>query len=457
MKANLQAEQFLIASVILSPQTDAALEAIEKVKPCHFSERAHQDIWQSLGEMMNSGRYIDEGTLDAWMFDQLNANYRAVIMAAMTACPSAAGLKSYTKSVYELGELRIAEAHLMAAINAINSNGAAIDRVNRALTEVAKIGQTDSDDGFVDPFDAIIQLNDRMEAALAAGNSIAGLSSGFIGIDRLTNGFFGGQLIIVAARPGVGKTSLTMNMAESMALFNQKSKNVLYVSLEMPAVQLIAKTSSNYQSIHLSDIVKGYVLDPANIEGISRFGNVVEMVKRKRKYLLIDEKSGQHITQLQARAKRAKIKMGGLDCIFVDYLGLVNADGENQVVRVARVSAGLKQLAKELNVPIIALCQFNRAITGEPTMANLRDSGNIEQDADIVILLHDEDHGKERTENSLTKCIIAKNRMGQTGHCYLEPHLKYSRFIDTDREPVKEQPKLTETPKRFSIKGAENA
>lgn len=90
-------------------------------------------------------------------------------------------------------------------------------------------------------------------------------------------------------------------------------------------------------------------------------------------------------------------------------------------------------------------------------MANLRDSGNIEQDADIVILLHDEDHGKERTENSLTKCIIAKNRMGQTGHCYLEPHLKYSRFIDTDREPVKEQPKLTETPKRFSIKGAENA
>jgi replicative DNA helicase len=325
------------------------------------------------------------------------------------------------------------------------------------MTELAKIGSADGDTGFVNPFDAIIKLYDRMETIRKTGNGIVGLPSGFEHIDAMTNGFFGGQLIIVAAKPGVGKTSLTMNMAENMSLFAENPKKVLYMSMEMPAEQLIMKTAANYKSLHLSDIVRGYVVAPANIEGIARFSSVIEMVKSRQSYFLIDEKSGQHITQVQARAKRAKIKMGGLGCIFVDYLGLITADGENQVVRIARVSAGLKQLAKDLNVPVIALSQFNRSVVGEPTMSNLRDSGNIEADADVIMLLHDEDHGKERGDESLTKCIIAKNRMGQTGHCYLEAKLKYSRFVSTTREPAPpkqpEQNSNQQNPKKYSGKG----
>lgn len=435
MKANQQTEAYLIGAMLQNPESDSALEAIELVRVGHFTDQRNQMAWQAITDMMNKGQYIDHATVDNWITVNLNQDLFTYLGSCVMAAPSAAGIKNYAKTVSEYGKLREAESLMMAALNCLSENGDAKTRINKAMTELAKIGTADGDSGFVNPFDAISRLYDRMEMVRSASGGIVGLPSGFQHIDALTNGFFGGQLIIVAARPGVGKTSLTMNMAENMSLFADNPKKVLYMSLEMPAEQLIMKTAANYKSIHLSDIVRGWAVSPSNIEGLARFSSVIEMVKSRQSYFLIDEKSGQHITQIQARAKRAKIKMGGLDCIFVDYLGLINADGENQVVRIARVSAGLKQMAKDLNVPVIALSQFNRNITGEPTMSNLRDSGNIEQDADIIMLLHDENHGKERADGSLTKCIVAKNRMGQTGECYLEANLKYSRFTSTDRVP----------------------
>lgn len=453
MKSNQQTEAYLIGAMLQSPESDAALEAIEMVKVSHFTDQRNQMAWQAITDMMNRGQYIDHATVDNWISANLNQDLFTYLGSCIMAAPSAAGIKNYAKTISEYGKLREAEGLMISALNCLSESGDAKARINKAMTELSKIGSADGDSGFVNPFDAISRLYDRMEMIRGGAGGIVGLPSGFEHIDRLTNGFFGGQLIIVAARPGVGKTSLTMNMAENMSLFADEPKKVLYMSLEMPAEQLIMKTAANYKSIHLSDIVRGWVVSPSNIDGLARFSSVIEMVKSRQSYFLIDEKSGQHITQVQARAKRAKIKMGGLDCIFVDYLGLITADGENQVVRIARVSAGLKQLAKDLNVPVIALSQFNRNITGEPTMANLRDSGNIEQDADVIMLLHDENHGKERTDGSLTKCIIAKNRMGQTGECYLEANLKYSRFTSTDRVPnpvVEAQPESGRTAKKFA-------
>lgn len=453
MKSNQQTESYLIGAMLQSPESDAALEAIELVKVSHFTDQRNQMAWQAITDMTNKGQYIDHATVDNWVTVNLNQDIFTYLGSCIMAAPSAAGIKNYAKTVSEYGKLREAESLMVSALNCLSESGDAKTRINKAMTELSKIGSSDGDIGFVNPFDAISRLYERMEMIRSGAGGIVGLPSGFEHIDKLTNGFFGGQLIIVAARPGVGKTSLTMNMAENMSLFADEPKKVLYMSLEMPAEQLIMKTAANYKSIHLSDIVRGWVVSPGNTEGIARFSSVIEMVKRRQSYFLIDEKSGQHITQVQARAKRAKIKMGGLDCIFVDYLGLITADGENQVVRIARVSAGLKQLAKDLNVPVIALSQFNRNITGEPTMANLRDSGNIEQDADVIMLLHDENHGKERADGSLTKCIIAKNRMGQTGECYLEANLQYSRFLSTDKKPepaVQQQPESGKTAKKFA-------
>ena len=440
MKARVDIEQNVIACAVEAPGLDSTLEAVEKLKPEHFSVAEHAEIWRAFCQMTNQGKYIDISTLDMWIMQTTGNDYFTYIGKCQFQCPSTAGMREYTKIVYDFGELRKAEAQVYKALEKLNESGDSQDRINAALTELSVIGSQSEDDGIVNPFDALVRLHDKMQLALSKGGGCVGLSSGFANIDQYTNGFFGGQLIIVAAKSGMGKTTLCMNMAENMSLLTNDSKNVIFFSLEMPAEQLMMKTVARFKGVNIGDIINGQVIHPSNIQGCNNFSDTLAVVKDRQKHFVIDEKSGQHITQIQAKAKRLAMKMGKVDAIFIDYLGLITADGENQVVRVGRVSAGLKQLAKEMNVPVFALCQLNRAINGEPTMSNLRDSGNIENDADIIMILHDEDHGKIRNDESLTKLIFAKNRLGQTGYTYLQPRLHYSRFEDTTRLPVEIKP-----------------
>jgi len=436
MKARIDIEQNVIACAVEAPTLDSVLEAVEKLKPDHFSSAENAEIWRAICQMMGQGKYIDHSTLDMWLQQTTGKDYFTYIGSCIMACRSTAGMKQYTKIVFEFGELRKAESQIYKALEKLNEQGDSQDRINSALSELSVIGSTTADDGIVNPFDALIRLHDKMQMAMNKKGGCVGLSSGFTNIDNYTNGFFGGQLVIVAAKSGMGKTTLCMNMAENMSILTNESKNVIFFSLEMPAEQLMMKTVARFKGVNMTDIINGQLINPANIQGCNNFSDTLAVVKDRQKHLIIDEKSGQHITQIQAKAKRLAMKMGKVDAIFVDYLGLINADGENQVIRVGRVSAGLKHLAKEMNVPVFALCQLNRAITGEPTMSNLRDSGNIENDADIIMILHDEDHGKERGNDSLTKVIFAKNRMGMTGHTYLQPKLHYSKFEDTTRLPA---------------------
>ena len=458
MKARIDIEQNVIACAVEAPQLDSVLEAIEKLKPEHFSSADNAEIWRAICQMIGQGKFVDHSTVDLWLQQTTGKDYFTYIGSCMMACRSTAGMRQYTKIVFEFGELRKAEAQIYKALEKLNEQGDSQDRINSALSELSVIGSGSTDDGIVNPFDALIRLHDKMQFALTRKGGCVGLSSGFANIDHYTNGFFGGQLIIVAAKSGMGKTTLCMNMAENMSLLTNESKNVIFFSLEMPAEQLMMKTVARFKGVNMSDIINGQIINPANIKGCNDFSDTLAVVKDRQKHLIIDEKSGQHITQIQAKAKRLAMKMGKVDAIFVDYLGLINADGENQVIRIGRVSAGLKHLAKEMNVPVFALCQLNRAINGEPTMSNLRDSGNIENDADIIMILHDEDHGKERGNDALTKLIFAKNRLGQTGHTYLQPRLQYSRFEDTTRLPVEvpqEPEQKYEGKKRYSARGAE--
>ena len=458
MKARIDIEQNVIACAVEHPQLDSVLEAIEKLKPEHFSSAENAEIWRAVCQMIGQGKFVDHSTIDLWLQQTTGKDYFTYIGSCIIACKSAAGMKQYTKIVFEFGELRKAEAQIYKALEKLNEQGDSQDRINSALSELSVIGSSSADDGIVNPFDALIRLHDKMQLALTKKGGCVGLSSGFANIDHYTNGFFGGQLVIVAAKSGMGKTTLCMNMAENMSLLTNESKNVIFFSLEMPAEQLMMKTVARFKGVMMNDIINGQVIHPSNVKGCNDFSDTLAVVKDRQKHFVIDEKSGQHITQIQAKAKRLAMKMGKVDAIFIDYLGLIQADGENQVVRVGRVSAGLKHLAKEMNVPVVVLCQLNRAINGEPTMSNLRDSGNIENDADIIIILHDEDHGKKRDDSSLTKIIFAKNRMGQTGHTYLQPRLHYSRFEDTDRLPVEpiqnqEQTQGSESKKRYSARG----
>ena len=242
----------------------------------------------------------------------------------------------------------------------------------------------------------------------------------------MTGGLHSSDLIILAARPSMGKTALAMNIAVNAAL---SGKKVLIFSLEMAAQQLVERAVSSMASVPLASIRSGD-LDPRQLELVEK-----RMAIFKRLPLKIDDSSGLSIGQVQSRAKAEAIE-GGVDLIVVDYLQLMSARGEQSREReVSVISAGLKGLAKDLNIPVLALSQLNRGLESRtdrtPKLSDLRDSGSIEQDADLVLLLHrNQDGGPGTPLHGKAELIIAKHRNGPTGSLYLRFDGQFCRFGD---------------------------
>ncbi len=440
------AEQSVIGGILLNASSDKALAALEMLNPDDFYLRQHRQIWQAIRQLFSKNYQIDIVTVaDQLERDNADHDIRFSYLGEISKnTPSQANVHVYAKIVKDHAKLRDALSKLYDASNAIHDKAASpVDRINTALSMVAGIGADDAQDELKDPTDVALAVIDRMQAAFTSGTNIVGLSSGFANIDQMTGGFRDGDLIIVAARPSMGKSTFCLNIAENVALLSDKPKPVLFISLEMPAEQLMQKTIARAGNLMLSKVLNGQAM--GNDYDVARVGTAIEIVKRNSKYLRIDDKGGQHISQIQARAKRASMKMGGLSLVVVDYLQMINAEGESQTIRIGNVSKGLKELAKALKCPVIALSQLNRALTGKPELKNLRDSGSIEQDADVVMFLHDEDYEGQRTQESLTEIIFAKQRMAAIGSTFLQPELGFSRFSDTTRLPA---PKAEEQPKK---------
>lgn len=441
------AEQSVIGGVLLNANSDKALSALEMLAPGDFYLRQHQQIWAAIRHLFGSNRPIDMVTVsDQLERDNADSDIKFSYLGDIQKnTPSQSNVHVYAKIVKDHSKLRTALAKLFDASEAIHDKMVnPTDRINTALSLVSEIGADDADDELKDPAEVAMQVLDRMQAAFTSGSNIVGLSSGFENIDRMTGGFRDADLIIVAARPSMGKSTFCLNIAENVALLSESPKPVLFISLEMPAEQLMQKTISRAGNLMLSKVLNGQAI--GNDYDLARVGNALEVVKRNSKFLRIDDKGGQHISQIQARAKRAAMKMGGLSLIVVDYLQMINAEGESQTIRIGNVSKGLKELAKALKCPVIALSQLNRALNGKPELKNLRDSGSIEQDADVVMFLHDEDYEGERTQESLTEIIFAKQRMAAIGSTFLQPELGFSRFSDTTRLPA---PKAEPEKKQF--------
>ena len=445
---NLHAEQSVIGGMLINGMSDRAIYAIEKLRPDDFSQTIHRHIWSAILEMSSRNDEIDLITL---MESLRNAGHDiefSYLGEITKNTPSQANMKRYAEIVKDYAKLRNANAALHDALAVINDNEhEPQEKVNKALSLVAKIGADDDSDEFKTPSDLLTESLNRIQAAFESGKTIVGLSSGFENIDTMTGGFRDADLIILAARPSMGKTTLAMNIAENVAYFNAERGKVLIISLEMPAIQLMNKTLARAGGIYLNRILNGSVVDHDQYrEGAGKLSQAMEVVLSGKDNILIDDKGGQHISQVMARAKRASMKLGKLDLIVIDYLQLIHADGESQNIRIGNVSGGLKELAKSLNCPVIALSQLNRSITGKPEMKNLKDSGNIEADADVVMFLHDEDYEGQRGDNSLTEVIFAKQRMAAIGSTFLQPELQYSRFADTKRLP---EVKQEEAPKVY--------
>lgn len=442
---NSFAEQSVIGGMLVADWTDRAMSALEMLIPDDFYMRQTRFIWQAITEMHSKQMPIDLLTLSDYMETNGYEFERVYLAEIANDTPSQANLRQYAKIVKDMARLRKALALSLDACNALQDPGDPDERINKALSFVSCIGQDDNEETEIKTAGEVLDsLLAQIQEAHASGGKVLGVSTGFENLDSMCSGFKPGELIILAARPSMGKTTLAMNIGENIAYLGADDKKVLKFSLEMPAQMLMKKTVSRFGSLYTAKMDNGSCLN--DDLDTARLDHGIQPVLKRRDNLMIDDKGGLHISQIQARAKRAYMRMGGLDLVIVDYLGLIQAEGESQTIRVGNVSAGLKNLAKNLNVPVLCLCQLNRNITTKPELKNLRDSGNIEQDADVVIFLHDEDYEGNRGSHSLTEVIFAKQRMGATGSTFLQPDLAFSRFVDTNRLPeVKKQ----DEPKKF--------
>lgn len=435
-----EAEQSVIGGILLNSTTDNALTALEMLLPGDFYLRVNKKIWQAICELSSAGNPIDLITLFDYLERQgpdsdITFSYLGDI-AKNT--PSQANIHVYAKIVKDHSKLRAARDHIFTASETLHDR--TLDpaaRINASLSVLSKIGEDSTERTGKTIADCTQGLLNRMQTAFMSGTNITGLSTGFEHLDSILSGMQPADLIIVAARPSMGKSTFTFNIAENVAYIQKK--HVMVFSMEMPAEAILQKSIASLAGVPLTDIRNGQILRDDN--NAAKMSETIAFMNDFSDYLFIDDEASLHISQIQARAKRRAMAVkdrGGLQLVIIDYLQLAKAEGDNDTGIITAISGGLKALAKTLGCPVIALSQLNRSLTGKPKLTNLRSSGSIEQDADVVIFLHDEDYQDEdskRTSESLTQAIVAKQRMGPLGDVFLQPELHLSRFTTTTRLP----------------------
>ncbi len=272
------------------------------------------------------------------------------------------------------------------------------------------------------------QLIEKIDEWHSNPDALRGIATGFVDFDRRTGGLRGGDLVIVAGRPSMGKTTLAINMAENVALDPKVKGSVLIFSMEMPSEQLMTRMLSSVGGVPLHDIRSGRVTD----HDWARISSATSQLQEAR--IFIDESPGLTPTELRARARRVK-REHGLNMVVVDYLQLMQVSGtkENRATEISEISRGLKALAKELDVPVIALSQLNRSVeqreSKKPVMSDLRESGAIEQDADMILFIYREEvYDKNTPRKGEADIDLAKHRNGETANFVLTFQGQYTRF-----------------------------
>ena len=333
--------------------------------------------------------------------------------------PSASNIRRYAEIVRERSILRqLVSASDDIATSAFNTQGRPVAKIlDDAEGKIFKIGEQSSrmKQGFQAMDSLVVQLLDRVQEMADNPNDVTGVPTGFIDLDRMTAGLQPGDLVVLAARPSMGKTAFAINIAEHVALHEQLP--VAVFSMEMGAAQLAVRIVGSIGRIDQGHLRTGKLTDeewPRLTEAIERLRNIS---------LHIDETPGLTPSELRANARRLARQCGKLGLIVVDYLQLMSgssSDGENRATELGEISRGLKALAKELQCPVIALSQLNRSVEQRtdkrPMMSDLRESGAIEQDADIIMFIYRDDYyNKDSREPGVAEIIIGKQRNGPTG------------------------------------------
>ena len=431
---SIEAESSLLGALLLSNDANNLIEGI--VRAPDFYRFEHRVIFQAIQDLINQDKPADVITVNDWLQSKGQAEGGGGLTYLNTLAqyvPSAANITRYTEIVKEKAVLRsLINAGDEIVRDAFAATGKTVaDQLDQAEQKILLIGSSDNPRHQGQSLSTLIpKFNDLLLERSDNPGKLVGLSTGYPALDRQTNGLKAGDLIVLAGRPSMGKTSLSMNLAEHCAIHERLP--VLVISLEMSADQLTTKLVGSVGRIDQTNLATGQLAE-------HEWGRVVEAMDTLQKAPIEIHDAGVHtMSAIRSTARRAKHHHKRLGLIVVDYLQLIEGGGEaseeNRATEVGNISRGLKLLAKELDCPVIALSQLNRKLESRtdkrPIMSDLRDSGSIEQDADIIIFVYRDDYyTKDKCLTpGVAEIILAKQRNGPTGTVNLAWQAQYTRF-----------------------------
>jgi replicative DNA helicase len=430
---SVEAEQAVLGGLLLD--TRAWDHVADAVGPEDFYRPDHRLIFEAIAGIAAEGKPIDVVTVSERLerHGQLvDAGGLGYVGTLARDTPTAANVRAYAQIVRERSLLRalISAGSEIAASVFSDEGQSARDLVNQAEQRVFEIAERGArrSDGAQSVRVLLPGLIDKIDKWHSNPDELRGLATGFVDFDNKTGGLRGGDLVIVAGRPSMGKTTLAINMAENVALDRKTKGSVLIFSMEMPAEQLMTRMLSSVGGVPMQDIRSGRISDEDWVRITGATGQLAEA------RIYIDETPGLTPTELRARSRRVK-REHGLNLVVVDYLQLMQVHGtkENRATEISEISRGLKALAKELDVPVIALSQLNRSVeqreNKKPVMSDLRESGAIEQDADMILFIYREEvYDKNTARKGEADIDFAKHRNGETGYFRLTFQGQFTRF-----------------------------
>lgn len=433
---DLVAEQSVLGAVFIAPDTIISLA--DELLPDDFYKPANKIVFKTMLSLFKKGEPIDATTMVSALTNQGDIskiggmNY---VVELVNSTPTSKNVEHYAKLVKEKATLRKVIADLSESLSSAYQGDVSIsDIISKTEKSMLDISNQNTGTGFRNVADILDTHMQMVETRSQTDGVVTGLSTGFVGLDKITTGLHEDNLIILAARPAMGKTALALNIAQYIAV--KEKKPVAIFSLEMGAESLIERMLAS------EGMVEGYHLKTGNlsVEEWSRLvhaqGNLYDAP------IFVDDTAGIRISEIRSKARKLAQEMGGLGVIIIDYLQLITGSkGENRQQVVSEISRELKILAKDLKVPVIALSQLSRAVEQRqdkrPMLADLRESGSIEQDADIVAFLYrDAYYQKEQADsqeaNNVTELILEKNRHGSLGTVKLYFHKEYTKFSSVE-------------------------
>ena len=444
LPANIDAEKTILGAILLDNSFHS--EAAERLEPDDFSLDSHKRIFLRMSDLMNEQRAVDIVTLSNELSraKEIEAVGGVAYLASLTeGLPMRPVIEDYIRIVKDKSLLRklmlICSAAIARAADQSETALEVIGAAETALLEVSEKGVTGGlealDRIVADSFGSIDNLYNNSRA-------VTGLETDFTKLDEMTSGLQKGELVIIAARPSMGKTAFAINIAQNAAV--NHNAIVAVFSLEMSKASLLRRMLASQAWVDQRALQTGFIRREDHDKLVRGLEQLVES------HLFIDDTAGISLAEMRAKARRLRQTVGGLDLVVVDYLQLMSATlpsaggkrYENRTQEVSAISRGLKALAKELDVPVVALSQLSRASERRgddkrPMLSDLRESGSIEQDADVVMFIHREayynrDEEMSESDRAKSEIIIAKQRNGPTGTVHLNFISRFTRFENAD-------------------------